>query len=620
MRNWSLDTKKILLVSALLFSHSSYSQTPPTLSPAEQAAVREAFPSSAEPSRIGQQLPPTNAPKELPRMTLPAAKPQAPTPAAQLIKFKLNQLIVTGSTLYTVEELEPLYKNYLGKMISLADLQQITDSITKKYREDGYIISKAIIPAQHIKNGIVTLRIIEGYVSNVTINGDPKGARSLLQAYGKRITADRPLNIDTLERYVLLANDIPGASVKVVLSPAQTATTSASGEAITPGAAEATLIAEQHTANGYVSYDNRGTVFLGPQQYSAGANLNSIFLSGDQTSFQTLFTPDFPELQFYRLSYQTPLNSDGLQLILAGSDGISRPQFNLAPFNVVGTTNSAFIGISYPLIRSRSDTLTLTADFDTLNSETTVSSTMLYDDHIRSIRVGANFSNSDTWQGVNQVSFQMSQGLRILGANPADDVFISRVDGDNSYNKININLSRTQWISESISVNVAGQTQYAFDPLLAAEQFSYGGAQFGLAYDPSQITGDRGATGKVELRYDTAPNFRFLQQVQYYVYYDVGKVWNVINGTLIGPVSGASAGIGFRSNFNKYVAGSLLWSKPLTSPASSGVDASKNPRIFFSITLLGDTPGGGVETTTTPVPTTLLQPVSGQSVAAVMAR
>ena len=269
-----------------------------------------------DPARIGHRLSNEIAPKKIPTLAVPSTVNKTVLPsAADKIKFKLNQLNLTGVTVYKQNALEKYYQSYLGKTISLTDLQQIADNITKQYREDGYIISKTIIPAQKISNGIVTLRVIEGYVANVNVAGSPRGARDLLQAYGDKLKAQRPLNINKMERYVLLANDIPGTEVKAVLSPAQnnpdlTATT---------GATDITLIGDQHSASGYLTFDNRGTRFLGPNQYSGGISLNSLLRSGDQTTFQGLVTADPKLLQYFRLSHQTPLGTSGLMLNVAGS-------------------------------------------------------------------------------------------------------------------------------------------------------------------------------------------------------------------------------------------------------------------------------------------------------------
>lgn len=590
------------------------------------AADLPTLPSSVSPALIGNQVPmPTNKNLKTPPVTTTnnQTPSQALPPEAQKIKFKLNQIHLIGATVYKADQLETSYQNYLGKNISLMDLQTITDNITKRYREDGYLLSKAIIPAQKINNGVVTIQVIEGYISTVSVTGKPKNAKALLQAYTDHLTQEAPITVNTLERYVLLANDVPGVDSQIILSPAKnTATTTA-----TPGATEATLIANEHTANGYFGVDNRGTAYLGPIEYSFGGSVNSIFRSGDQTTIQGLVTEHLHQLQFYRLSHQTPLGSSGLQLNLSASrskshpGNVASPGQPLATIGIVGASTSYSIGLSYPVIRSRAQSLFVNATFDTSNSTSDIGSYFnMYNDKIRSLRLGATYNNADNWRGVNQIGTQISQGLPILSNSSVNQTdkegnpTLSRSKGHSVYTKFNLDISRQQWIGNTnFSVLVAATGQYAFNPLLVAEQFSFGGSQYGKAYDPSEFTGDHGVAGKLELRYDQALSSRVFNHLQYFGFYDVGKVWNVNSETLAAQqTSGASFGAGIRTQFNKYISGYAEWAQPLTAPASAY--QTKQPRVFFGITLSGDTStslnSGPTSTTAT---TQAYQPLSAQT-------
>jgi len=90
--------------------------------------------------------------------------------------------------------------------------------------------------------------------------------------------------------------------------------------------------------------------------------------------------------------------------------------------------------------------------------------------------------------------------------------------------------------------------QLTADPMLSSEEFGYGGWALGRAYDPSEISGDRGLGLVLELRtrqMDIAPR----SLIQPYLFYDIGKVWNIDPGAK-NVISGASAGAGFRYEYN----------------------------------------------------------------------
>jgi hemolysin activation/secretion protein len=555
------------------------------------------LPGSVDPARVGNVLAPPLEPAETASVSVPGYTPRAISAAAVHTTFTLNQLHVVGATVYGNTQIENMFRNYIGRTVSLADLQRMADTITLKYRNDGYIITRAIVPAQDIRNGVATIRVVEGYVYQVTIEGNPRGARKVLESYGEKIKQARPLNIAELERYTLLANDISGVTVRAVLGAAQVPSDELAPSNITPGAANLTFVVEQHVASGSITYDNRGTKYLGPNEFTLNGNVNSIFRSGDVTGVQALLTSHTNELEYFRLYHQTPLNDEGLMLNLASSYSRSQPGYILKPLEVKGRSKTLSAGLSYPLIRTRDQSLFVNGGLDSSDSRTDALGVKLYEDRIRSLRIGANYNQNDRWLGSNQIGGQFSQGLPIFNAskNKSDDT--SRPNGHSTYTKFNFNASRLQGLPHNFSLLAATQGQYAVNTVLSAEEFSFGGAQFGQAYDPAEISGDRGIAGKVELRYDVVPNWRALQGMQFFTVYDIGKVWNISPIGQIPTASAASAGVGVRTNFTNFLSGSLEVAKPLTRNVATY--GNKSPRVFFSVTLAGDTPS---DTNAIPLP------------------
>src|SRR5579862_2399769 len=135
------------------------------------AFAAPALPGSAEPGRVQQNFLPPQKPtlKPLQPISMPQEKPTGLGPEAEKIKFVLKKLIFEGNHVYTDEQLLPLYKNKLNTTISIAELQSIVQNITNFYRNNGYILSRAILPPQHVTGGIIHVRIIEGYIDKVSI-------------------------------------------------------------------------------------------------------------------------------------------------------------------------------------------------------------------------------------------------------------------------------------------------------------------------------------------------------------------------------------------------------------------------------------------------------------------
>ncbi|MBT5674117.1 MAG: ShlB/FhaC/HecB family hemolysin secretion/activation protein [Rhodospirillaceae bacterium] len=219
-----------------------------------QSMAQENIPDSAEAGRLEQQFDAPDAPLSQFETQIPDSEEPMPAADAARIKFTLSGVMVDGSTVYGDHDMLSLYEEMLGSEISLSDVFQIARRITVKYRGDGYILSRAVVPAQRIKSGVVVIQVIEGFVSGVSIEGDILGPVSLLESYAEKVMESRPLRADVLERYVLLAGDLPGVDASSVLAPADD----------TPGASELILVVEHKEADIFATHDNRGTRFVGP--------------------------------------------------------------------------------------------------------------------------------------------------------------------------------------------------------------------------------------------------------------------------------------------------------------------------------------------------------------------
>lgn len=513
-------------------------------------------------------------PKVQPKPQL--VQPQGPIAKASKINFKLNQIIFEGNTIFSDAELQKIFASKINQTISLGELEQMVHSVTTKYRLAGYILSRAILPPQVIKGGIVRVRVIEGFVSSETVKSDSALTTPLLEAYGARIVKARPLQIAVLQRYALLANDLPGYTVKSLLTPSPTV----------PEAADLTLFATHQKASAFISYDNFGTRYLGPQEVSVGGSLYSLLRPGDSNNFRFTVTGRPHQLRFMELTHTQPVGSNGLRWQFGTNYAETRPGFVLTPAMIVGRNALAFTDFSFPWIRDRARNLITHIAFNYQNVTATLLTFPFYEDRIRSLVMGATFDDTDSWRGINTGGFDVTRGFNIWGASNHENQ--SRPKGTSTYTRMNLSLSRLQALSPRFSAYVAAHMQYSFQPLLATEQFGVGGPDIGRGYDPSEIVGDQGLDGKIELRMDTAPGYIFLQTVQYYIFYDAGIIKNKDSIDLPNQQSLTSTGFGARFVFFPQVTGNFFVAKPLTKEAAVLTALGENStawRVFFQVML-----------------------------------
>jgi hemolysin activation/secretion protein len=366
--------------------------------------------------------------------------------------------------------------------------------------------------------------------------------------------------------------------VKAVLSPSKTET----------GAADLTLVTQNNTFVGYLSYDNYGTRYIGPQQMTANVGVNSWIASGDVTSFTMTKTPKGGELTYADINHNMPITAEGTTWLLGGTRTQTHPLFVLQPTQIDGVTINYYTTFNFPMIRTRTTYLTLRSGFNYLASSVTTFGKDLYTDHIRSLDLGLTYNFTDKWFGANVISTDFRQGLPIAGytsnQNP-DTALTSRPGGRGDYTKIAATVSRLQAIKGPLSVYGIFQGQWAFNPLLASEQFTFGGSQLGRGYDVAELIGDKGVAASVELRYDLAVG-KLLQNMQLYTFYDAGLIWNFKRiGGVPRKVTGTTAGAGSRFFFTKYISGNFMWTQTLTKQVAAEelIGDGRRPRIFFSI-------------------------------------
>ncbi len=127
------------------------------------------LPKTVEPGRIPSRFKPYPVPKSKLAPLIPSSLGKDSVKELNQNKFLLSGVLVEGSTVYKDSDLYPLYKEFLGVEIDMGKIHEIANRITQKYREDGYVLSKAIVERQQVKSGIVKIRALEGHIDNIEI-------------------------------------------------------------------------------------------------------------------------------------------------------------------------------------------------------------------------------------------------------------------------------------------------------------------------------------------------------------------------------------------------------------------------------------------------------------------
>jgi hemolysin activation/secretion protein len=512
------------------------------------AAVAQIVPPSDLPGRERYRFetpsPPLAQPGG-PTITLPGV--EAPPGAAET-RLRVRKFTIIGSTVYTAKQLAELYADLIGETVTLKEVYEVAGKITAKYGADGYVLSRAIIPPQELNpNGAdVRIQVVEGYIEKVEWPPQLDKYRDFFSDYAAKITAGRPANIRTIERYLLLAGDLPGLKFKNTIKPHPSKV----------GAAILVVEVTEKPADLFSRADNRGTPARGPIQGLTTVTANNLLRIHEAFSFTYAGSSKPRELQYFALGYRQVLTSEGLTGFFNASYGHGRPgTFPLEILDYRTQSQYTEVGLTYPVIRARERNFNLTglwfwsddrsSFFDMPNDPP---STL---DKMRGFRLRAETDWADQFAGISQLGFTVSHGFQGLGSTTNDNELASRAHGRVDFTKAELSLSRLQPLFDTFSVLLAAYGQYAFNPLLVSELCGYGGRVFGRGFDPSQFVSDTCFEWLAELRYDMPIQLKGVTQTQLYAFADHGLAPQYCPGS--GHIQGCGCFL-YRSRFTVWVA------------------------------------------------------------------
>lgn len=509
----------------------------------------------------------TPKPQAAPALELPA--PSRATPATETESFILTAVVVEGATVFGPDAIGPLYEGQLAQRTTLADVETIVSAITRLYQDGGFLLSRAVAPPQDLAGGVLRVRVIEGFVDKVTLEGEPPLRRFV--AYGDRIRDERPLSRSTLERNVLLINDLPGVSASPGIRPLDEAA----------GRYELVLAIEQDAIDGNVYLDNRGTPAVGRLQSWASVATNDLLGFSERLQLGHFSVPNQPrELQYAELAYDQPLGTQGTTLASNLSFTFVDAGDDLDALDVESRSNGLSLSLRHPVLRSRDESLWLSGGFDIRNTWQKLLGFTVLEDRLRVFRARGLYSIADDLEGTNLVQLEVSQGVSGLGASKAGSPQLSRPDGHSAFTKLGATLMRLQAIGESFGLQLTAAGQWSSTALLSSEEFALGGSQFGRAFDFAELTGEHGVAGSAELIYGHNFDNDWLSGFQLYGFYDAGAVWNEGSGGADGEML-HSIGGGLRLRLGAWGLATLEVAKPLNREVAS--TESAGPRVFFSL-------------------------------------
>lgn len=496
---------------------------------------------------------------ERPDISSEDAPPITATPQAILA----GAIRIDGAVALPQAAFAPAIEPYLGRELSPEELRRLVRDVAQTAREAGYGLATAWIPAQSLVNGVLRVRVDEGRIDAIVVDG-PGAAVVTRRLEG--LAGPTPVRTEALERALLLASDVDGMSV---------------GRARLERSGGRNILRVDTRLDrfrGQVTLDNWGTSSLGPVRMRAIADIFSVATAGDRLTLGAMTTPFSPrEFQFVQAGYSLPIGAGGTELSVRGYLSRSGAGGSLRALDIDGDASEIGIGLSHPFVRSRTVNLWGYLDFGLRQSSLDRAGVRLRDDRIATASA-ALYGWQRLGGGALRVRWSLVQGLDAFNATEQGDPRASRPDGDGVFTKASFWADYTRAIGGGFSLQVGGQGQLASRPLLASEELGLGGRAFLRGYDYREFSGDRGAAGMLELRYDLRDPAPFLKRAQLYLYGDAGEVTNLRAGFGSGWLASAGGGVRF------YLPHRIEAGVELGVPLRDGFDGTRpDPRLSLTL-------------------------------------
>lgn len=438
----------------------------------------------------------------------------------------INDYKFKGDKLIPEQELNSIVEPYKNKELNIKDIMKITQIITKKYQDNGYIVASAYIAPKSYQNGILTVSTISGTYGGVKLENSSLVSDSTIRSIAENNKGEF-VTSKSLERTILLTSDLAGITVD--------GTDIAAGEK----AGKSNIILKTSAAprfDGYVTFDNYGSVYTGLYEYAIGANANSPLGIGDKLSVTGMLTSGGGSKNG-SIGYSAPIMSNGLNL----STGYYRNQYSLgndyAALNSVGTTSAVQANLSYPVIRSKQENFSISVNpqMQLLGAEQLGENTQK---RIALAVFGANYSKT-TDIGLPLI-FSTNTGYTIgkLTFKDGDDATLDEatVNTAGTFGKISSSTSVTLVLTDSLSLKNVFNAQYALAKknLDGSQAITIGGAYAVRAFPTTQESSSNGYIYTVELDYQLPTLGGYTHGIS--VFYDVGRAYMSNNNSPSGYI------------------------------------------------------------------------------------
>ncbi|NOS82356.1 MAG: ShlB/FhaC/HecB family hemolysin secretion/activation protein [Nitrospira sp.] len=527
-------------------------------------------------AQVAIPTPPTSLPKELPKPepSLPSILPPAPIPERRgpvsTVKVYVREIRVQGSTVFTEQELAQVTGPYINREVTSEDIESLRVALTLLYVNHGYSTSGTLVPDQAIADGVLSLQVIEGTLSRITVEGN-YWFRSLYFTSRLNLDAGPPVNVHALqERLRLFQTDQRIQRINAELRPGETRGESALN----------IRVAERRPIKAWLEYNNFSTPGVGSNRVMGTIAHQNLLGFGDALTVQygQSFGTDVnahgsgvnPNLNVRYVAPVTPYDTT-LAVDYRRTD-FTVIESGVKPLDITGKYESIGFTLRQPIFRTQSQEFSLALTGQSQSFRTSLLETPFEFQsgstngvsQVSALRFSQEYVHRAQDQVISATS-RMTFGLPVLGAT------VNTVP-DQATGEFFSWLGQTQLVRRlnptRVTLLARADLQLTNRHLFLIEQMAVGGRYSVRGYREFTQLGDNVFLGSLETRipvYTSAIGEELLYLVPFF---DYGRAWNT---NTVNPSQEwlASAGVGTIWNFWRGSRFELYWGQRLNPPTQA---------------------------------------------------
>ena len=400
---------------------------------------------------------------------------------AGAFSFELKSIGHTASEVLTEDEFTGAVSPWIGKRITTTDIAEILNAVNRLYRSKGYVVCLALVKPQRIRDGHLTLTLVEGKTDEVTVSGNETTSTSYIENafhFEEGKTANYQTMLDDLVRFNM-TND---ATLQIDMGPGTKPMTTSYRINTT----------EPRRWGASAFFDTTGSRSTGRAR--GGVTLTNRSLFGRRDAV-TLLGMASRGNKSGMLGYAIPLNSRGTKLSLSGSySDVKVVKGPSEDRDVKGKSWMISARLEYPVYVSSTGKVTLWGEASRLNSKTDAfADVSVADSRTVAMTGGIDFLHIEGNSGIYTGSVSFTEHHvkdRLFETKTHYDLFTASFAGRNTF-------------ACDLSVTVSGRLQMkvAGDELNSSDYFYLGHTNGVRGYDNDLIGAEAGISGSVEVAY-----------------------------------------------------------------------------------------------------------------------